>query len=303
MLILPVGFFLVLLPISDLLASPILGSLTYALTMGAIILGLIMVVRRVGTPLTPRRAWGHFLVGIWGMPLIASVAEVLILLPSLLLLGLGIALSPNGQTLLDLSSSLTADPQALSESILSVSMQPWVIGLTFLNIALVVPLLEEAIKILATLPLLRRKITPAQGFVAGALAGAGFALFEALFVAEPGAAGMALLAGRTGTTLMHMLTAAMTNWALVRAHQKRKWGSFALVLMASVGMHAIWNASSVGIGLAGLSFASDAAGPSSGFAMLTMCAGFTILILLSGLALFALPWLSRRFDQADSSPP
>ena len=67
---------------------------------------------------------------------------------------------------------ITTDPQILYESILSLTMKPWVIGLTFFNFAFLVPLLEEMIKAMATLPLIRRKITPAQGFLGGALAGA-----------------------------------------------------------------------------------------------------------------------------------
>ncbi len=282
--------------------ASILGSLAYVTMICTVILGIVLAVRWMGPPLSARRAWGHFLIGLWGMPVMALVLEGLLSIPSLLLLGLGLMLSPDGQSLLEMATSyLATDPQVLYESMLALSMKPWVIGLILFNFAFLVPLVEETIKAMATLPLIRRKITPAQGFLGGALAGAGFALFEALFVAEPGQVWLPVLIGRTGTSLMHIFTAAVTNWALVRSARDRKWGTFALAFVGAVALHGIWNASSVGIGLAGLIIENDQVGASAGFAALVACAGLLVLVALSSLALVALPWISRRLAQMESA--
>jgi len=267
-----------------------------------VILAIVLMVRWIGPRLSPRRAWGHFLVGLWGMPVIAMVLEIILFIPSLLLLVVGLALSPEGQVLLEmLTTSVATDTQILYESLSALTTKPWVIGLAFFNVALLVPLLEEIIKTMTIWPLLRRKPTPAQGFLGGALAGAGFALFEALSVAEPGQAWLGIVIVRSATTLMHVFTAAITNWALVRSMRDRKWGTFALTLAGAVGLHGIWNASALGVGLAGFVIETDPAGPSAGFAVLAACAGILVLIALSGLALIGLPWLGRKLSQMDSS--
>lgn len=278
-----------------------LGSLGYGLAMASVVLAIVLLLRWMGPPLSPRRAWGHFLTGLWSMPALAIFMEGLIFIPSLVFLGLGLLQSPDGRALLDLAlSDVNADPQFLYESVRTIAMKPWVVGLTLFVLAVLVPVLEEVIKMTAVLPLMRRNITPAQAFLGGALAGAGFSLLEALLVAEPGQPVLIILIGRTGTTLMHIFTAAITNWALVHSVQDGRWRRLALSFAGAVGVHGIWNASSVGIGLAGLVLETEQAGASAGFATLVVCAGFLVLIALSCMALVALPWISRRVWQAES---
>jgi RsiW-degrading membrane proteinase PrsW (M82 family) len=303
-------FALILVPLGVSLASiisirtggaGIFTSFSYTLAIGSVILGITLIMRLMGPPLSPRRAWGSFLVGMWAMPAVALIFEVLLFIPSLLLLGLGLMLTPDGRTMIEmLTPILTRDTWLLTDSILELSLQPWVIGLMLFNIAFLVPLLEEAIKTLGTWPILRRNPTPAQGFLGGALAGAGFSLFEALFVAEPGQAWFLILIGRTGTTLMHIFTGAITNWALVRAARDRKWTSFGLTYLVAVGMHALWNASSVGMGLAAIILESDQSGPSAGYAGTVTCTGSLILMSLVGFTLIALPWIMRRLTQSET---
>ncbi len=303
------AFALILAPLGVCLASIIsirtdgsgfFTTVGYALAIGSVVLGITLVMRLLGPPLSPRRAWGHFLVGLWAMPAIALIFEVLLFIPSLVLLGLGLMLTPDGRTMIDmLAPILTRDTWLLSDSLLELSLQPWVVGLMLFNVAFLVPLLEEAIKTLGTWPILRRNLTPAQGFLGGALAGAGFSFFEALFVAEPGQAWWAILIGRTGTTLMHIFTAAITNWALVRSARDRKWLTFGLTYLGAVGMHALWNASSVGMGLAAIILESDQSSPSAGYAGTVTCMGSMILMSLVGFTLIALPWITRRLTQSE----
>jgi len=303
------AFALVLLPLGACLAGAssrltggrdLIASLGYALVIGSVILMIVLFMRWLGPPLPARRAWGHFLAGMWGMPVIALIFELLFFIPSLLLLGLGLMIMPDGRSMIEmLPTLLTRDARFYTDTILELSLQPLVVGLLFFNIAFLVPLIEEAIKTMGIWPLLRRNLTPAQGFLGGALAGAGFSMFEALFVSEPGQIWLAIAIGRTGTTLMHIFTAAISNWALVRAQRDRKWGTFGLAYLGAVGLHALWNASSVGMGLAGIVLQSDQSGTSAGYAIIAICAGSLILMSLAGFSLIALPWLSRRITQAE----
>jgi hypothetical protein len=294
LIMIPIGFCLASVSSLQAADSGPATSLGYAMVIGSVILAFVLMMRWMGPPLSPRRAWGHFLVGLWAMPSIALVMELILFIPSLLLLGLGLMLTPDGRTLIDMVTTLfTSDALLLTESIRALSLKPWVVGLIFFNLAFLVPLLEEAIKTMATWPLLRRQPSPAQGFLGGALAGAGFSLFEALFAAEPGQVWLAVAIGRTGTTLMHIFTAAITNWALVRASRDRKWGRFGLTYLGAVGLHGIWNASSVGMGLAGIILEADQTGTTAGYAMVAACAGSLILLCLAAFTSIALPWMSR----------
>jgi hypothetical protein len=284
-----------------LTTTTLLQAIGYMLTISTVVFAVIMAVRWIGPPLSPRRAWGHFMIGLYGIPLVSLVVEVLLFIPSMILLGIGLLLSSEGQALLEvMTTSLSTDPRFINETIQNLTMEPWVVALIFVNLALLVPIAEEAFKTMAIWPLLRRKITPGQGFLAGAIAGAGLALFEALFVSEPSQAWLTLIIGRTGTTLMHVFTAGLTNWALVVAIQNRKWGRFALTFIAAVALHGIWNASSVSIGLAGMIMEMDPSGSASAYALMVSCAGSFAMMALSGLALVGIPLLGRMLAKADS---
>ena len=303
LVLVPVGVCLGIVSASQTPASSILNSAAYVLTICGAILALVLLMRWMGPPISPRRAWGHFLIGLWGMPVIAMIAEVMLFITFLVLLGLGLLISPDGLTLLEMSPLAARDSQILYEIIDTLSMTPWVIGLVFVYLALLVPLLEEAIKTISVWPVLRRKITPAQAFLGGALAGAGFALFEALSAAEPGVTWMGLAVGRSGTTLMHVFTAAITNWAIVRSVRDRKWGISVLAYAGAACLHGIWNATALGVSLAGPLIASQQTGSYGGFETLINCAGVLVLMALSCLALVALPWIARKLSQAESAAP
>jgi hypothetical protein len=304
------AFAIVLIPLGICLGSAslfgfdnpsIFQSVGYVLAISAVIFMVVLIVRWLGPPISPRRAWGHFLIGLYGVPVITLIGEVLLFIPSLLLLSTGLVLSPDGQTLLELmTTSISSDPLIINESLQNFALKPWFIGVIFVNLAFLVPIAEEAIKTMAIWPLLRRKITPAQGFLGGAIAGAGVAMFEALMISEPGQTWFMMIIGRSGTTLMHVFTAGITNWALVWAIQDRKWKRFVLTFLGAVALHGIWNASSVGAGLASYIMLSDPEGPAAAYAAAVACAGSLAMLALSVLTLVGIPWLTRNLTETDA---
>jgi hypothetical protein len=80
------------------------------------------------------------------------------------------------------------DPPPSQDVLADVALHPVVILLLVGFLGMAVPLIEELAKTASVWPLLRRKISGAEAFLGGALGGIGFALAEALFLAQPSAA-------------------------------------------------------------------------------------------------------------------
>lgn len=165
----------------------------------------------------------------------------------------------------------------------------------FTTLAFLVPAIEEMLKPLALLPLLNHRLSPAEGFVAGALCGASFALLESLIsLAGQEQEGWAILAiGRAGTGLLHITTTALTGWALVRARQNGRYGQLGLVYLGAVLLHGLWNGLSV---LMALNTLMDAVPGNVLLAGLSRAAPFVLMLLV--LFLFLLLWgMSWRLRQ------
>ncbi len=102
-------------------------------------------------------------------------------------------------------------------------------------------MIEEALKPIGVWLLFGRRLTPAAGFAAGALSGAGYALIESLALTSSGEAWSSLVLARTGTSAVHILTAGLTGWALVLAWQKRRFLPLLLAYLCAVMIHGLWN--------------------------------------------------------------
>ncbi len=301
LIVIPLGFCLGSVSLFEFPNATIFQAVGYVLTITALVFSLILMVRWIGPVISPRRVWGHFLIGLYGIPVITLIGEVLLFIPSFLLMSTGFMLSPDGQTILELlTTSISVDPAILNESMQNLILEPWVVALLFVNLAILVPIAEEVIKTMAIWPLLRRKITPAQGFLGGAIAGAGVALFEALMVSEPGEFWYVILIGRSGTTLMHIFTAGITNWALVGAIQERKWMRLTLTFLAAIALHGIWNASSLGMGVATQVMLTDPEGAAVSYAAAVACAGTLAMLTLTILTFIGIPWFARKLLKAEA---
>ena len=220
------------------------------LAAGAPVGAAVSLTLRGGPELSWKRVWGHVLSGIWISPLLALILEALTALPLLLLLFAQIWTGLNGPGVPE-----TLRPgQALTQELLQagaeeITRQPWILALGLSYVTLFIAIIEEATKSISIWPLLRRRPSPQAAFVGGALAGAGYGWFEALFLAQPGADWSAVMLARAGASMMHMVTAGITCMGVARAAQAGRAGPAVRAFLSAVALHALWNAAALGFGL------------------------------------------------------
>jgi hypothetical protein len=206
---------------------------------------------------TPQRRWGALNFGLFVSNPLALVLELVGGLGALFAVGVFLASQPELlQQLEDFRSQIFAfqnDPAAMNEFLAPFFSDPRILLLILLGAAGLVPLLEELTKPLAVWAMGGRKITPSEGFVLGAVAGAAFALQETLLVAANADAStwLTIMIGRTGTGVLHISTTALMGRAIAQVWDGggglRLAGSYLLV----VAMHAFWNTFSVLSGFGG----------------------------------------------------
>jgi len=136
---------------------------------------------------------------------------------------------------------LQGNPEDLFRMITPFLSSPAVILAVVTFIAIIVPLIEELFKPISVWFLAGRGITPAEGFAAGALSGAGFAIFESLMLnagVDDWLVGSVL---RIGTAVIHIMTTAMSGWALASTWRDGHYFRLALTYLGVVTIHGIWN--------------------------------------------------------------
>lgn len=277
------------------------GLLAHLLAAGAPVLATAALALQLGPPISIRRRWGHFLAGLWVVPPVSLLLELLALIPVILLLVVGLSASADGRILLNLlaESPVTseADVQQLLMELLS---QPWLILLFGGYIILLVPLLEEGLKTMAVWPLLGRRPPPSQAFLGGLLGGVGYALFESLFLPQPGGDWAATMLARGGTPLIHGLCTALSTWGLFEMANARRWGRTVAAYVGAVALHGMWNLGALTLGISGL-------WPASGPLLLGLDRGRAVglvssawLVVLSLLSLGGLIFGLRRLGQQDA---
>jgi hypothetical protein len=163
-------------------------------------------------------------------------------------------------------------------------VNPKVLFAGWFFIAVLVPLVEEALKPLGLWFISRRIITPAQGFALGALSGAAYALVESIGSSATAAKEIwiAAVIARAGADVLHVFNTALMGWALVSAWQQRKFWRLALVYLFVIFTHGLWNSASIVTGLSSLS-GYDFFQQSTWLKTLLPYAATTMLILLAGM--------------------
>lgn len=194
----------------------------------------------------------------------------------------------------------TLDWQQLSFDFMPLLQSPEVIAAVILGIALVIPLIEELLKPLGVWVLNKRSLSPAEGFTAGLICGAAFALLESLFSVSAvlGNDWLYTVVGRVGTGLLHVFTAGLNGWALSSAWQDGRQFRTALTYIITVLIHGTWNLFAILMGLDRLgSEFPQILDPS-----LTGSAVWVLPVLTAGMAvtLFA---FNRRLRRAPLPPP
>ncbi len=146
---------------------------------------------------------------------------------------------------------LESEEQAL-RVILPYLVKPSVVVPALIFFSIVIPLLEELVKPLGVWLLVGKLDSAAQGFVFGALGGAGFALVETFNVSgQMGEWGIVLFT-RIGTGLLHVTTSALMGGAIFPAVRERRYlrllGTYLLVVL----LHGLWNASALTVSFSAL---------------------------------------------------
>jgi RsiW-degrading membrane proteinase PrsW (M82 family) len=226
-------------------------------------------------------AWGAF-----GTTAVAFTLEAITLAVGLVVVVVIVALTPGGLAQLNEFRAVLADPAQLvdPQQLADLLLKPAILIPAAIMLVFFAPLIEEGVKSLGV-PLLSlgrgRAPSPAQGWLWGSAAGAGFAITEGLFnsaASLPFWAGIALL--RVGATAMHMLTAGLTGLGWARTLDSRRPWPLLWGYLASVTLHGLWNGMTVLIVVSSLWMMAqpgDAARMAGG--------GLAILVGVTGLIL------------------
>lgn len=221
----------------------------HILTVGIPVLIILYLAVR-GLPLgTPQRRWGVFGSGlVLGPAIILAIESILLVI----LLVIGFVFISSQIELIDQLNRLAEtlmQQQTLTEESLQL-LAPWLtspglIIAVILFIGLLVPLVEEALKPVGVWLLAGFKLTPAAGFAAGALSGAGYAFFESLALSTSTMDWTAMVATRAVTAVIHILNTSLMGWALVLAWREKRYLNLGLTYLLVVIAHGAWNSLAV----------------------------------------------------------
>ncbi len=262
---------------------------------------VVLLVQILGPSLSLRRLWSQFLAGLWAMPVIAIVLEILALIPVGVMAIVGLATSVDvNQMVQPLLEEVPSQGALTEDAAIGLLLNPWVLASLFAFVAGIVPVIEEAVKSTSVLPIARR-LSPSEAFMGGALGGAGYALFEALFLTQPDPSWLTTMIGRGGATMMHAFTAAITCWGISQVVSQRRWGRLALAYLSSVFMHGAWNAAVIAMGIAQINQETRALQVPPVLESLALNAAPVLLGALSVMAVVGLALGSLHLRQADQA--
>jgi hypothetical protein len=242
-LVLGLGYVLAKNPVIAVVTLPVL----HILAVGISVLWLLSIALRGLSVGSAQRAWGIFGTGLVLAPFFSLVTELIIFL-GVAVLGMSyLAQDPQiAPDLMKLSEEILNNPDLPPDQIFDflqpILTQPITMYAGLIMGAVLVPLIEELFKPIGVWLLVGRKPTPAQGFSAGVLSGAGFALFENFtLAASSGEEWSFVILARLGTTMIHLLTTGLTGWALALAWQENRYIRLAVTFLVAVVIHGLWN--------------------------------------------------------------
>jgi hypothetical protein len=252
-----------------------------------------------------RRFWGLLATGMLAGPALAVAAEIMAALLGLIVLASYLALHPAELTSLQQLPAWLGNATRMRENLALLAPlldRPVVLLIALVCFSVATPLIEESTKSVAVWAVFDHLRTPAQGFLAGALSGAGFGLLESLLAsATPDQNwGFALLV-RGGSSMMHIAAASITGLGIARFRLARRpapmLGAYALAVM----LHGLWNGAVVTLAFGGMrmSFGLHA---SDLLATVLMALGATTLVVLCLTMPLALAMMNRRLRSTPAAP-
>jgi hypothetical protein len=216
----------------------------------------IVELGRRGLPqVTRQKQWGLINFGVFITMPVVILAEIILLAIGVVILTGWLGRQPEFAPLLDqVKNLLILNPQhmdLLADQMLPLLKSPVVIGSILLAFSLLIPMVEELLKPLALWIFIKRRWSPAEGFIAGMLSGAAFAVIESLIslAAASSADWLTIAGGRGAAALLHITTAGFTGWALTSSWIDGKYARIALTYAGAVLVHGAWNFTAVMVGL------------------------------------------------------
>jgi hypothetical protein len=225
------------------------------LAVGLPILWILSIGRRSLASGSPLRHWASFSVGVVLTPVLSFILEALLLagvgVLAVILLAQNPSAAAEANRLVQRIINSNGDTETITRSLRPILSNPAVLFAGLAMMSGLIPMIEELLKPLPAWLLGRRLQTPAEGFVAGLLGGAGYALAESL-----GASGafdsnqwLGVVIGRAGTDLLHILTSGLMGLALYYAFQKGKYLRLVLTYLLVIVIHGSWNFFSLWAGI------------------------------------------------------
>ena len=265
------------------------------------------------------RSWGLLVTGMWLSTGLAMFVEIALVVLGLVATGVYIALNPDQLLSLQQFYHALSGVAGLADAL--TVLQPWLDRPGVFLAALVVfagvtPIIEEAAKSVAIWGIIDRLGEPADGFVAGALTGAGFGLVEGLLAsASPDPFWAVTLAVRGGSSVMHIAAAAFAGYGISAFRRTRRFASLLGGYLAAILIHGLWNASVVIMGFGGLHISTGLADSNwvglflvvlGATILAALCAGTPIALLATNRRLRSMAALSQpvpALEPAVAAPP
>lgn len=196
---------------------------------------------------SPQRAWGLFVSGMALATPLVMILEMMAIGLAVAAVGVWMAGQPGQmEELAFLARRLrfAGSEQALLRIVTPYLERPgiWVFGL--ICSAVLVPIIEETVKPIGLwlLALRRQPLTPGDGFAAGALGGAGFALAENLIATGiPGNSWALMAASRLATAGVHIFLSGLVGYGLVCAWRQGQFLRLGVAYALSITVHGLWN--------------------------------------------------------------
>jgi RsiW-degrading membrane proteinase PrsW (M82 family) len=251
-----------------------------------------------------RRLWSVFGSGLAGSTVAAILAEYLVIGAAILGIGALAISNPELRTVINQVRVQVANAKAGDMQTLITGLAPYLTNpLIMLSILVfasgLTPMIEEAAKPAVLWFMGKRLRSPAEGFVLGALCGAGFALLEGLMAASGATQLLGVgLAGRAAASLMHISGSGILGWGIASATLEKRYGRLALAYVTSVSIHGLWNGAALMAVYGSLrmvtmnTFQLDVPGA------LFVVAGAGMLILELAFMLTALPLINRALRKS-----
>jgi hypothetical protein len=266
---------------------------THIVAVATVVTALIWLSTRKLRSGSGQRNWGALGSGMILAPILAFAAEILVGIFFFIVLAFYLAGQPGLiqtiDSLMDSPALAKGDVDALLPLVSSLLADPFLVILVIGFVGVAVPLIEELLKPAAVWLLLGRNLSPKDGFVLGALSGAGFALFEYLSLGATVDSWGLVFITRIGTTALHMFATGLMGWAIVTAKNTKRYGLLLGSYLLSVTLHGLWNSMAL---LGSFTALGEASGGSWLPAHLIISSGSVLFLLTTG-SIFGL-WKSNQ---------